>query len=761
MQNKNKQQQKKKQAPVSKSRRQRRQQVKNGASAGQKVAKREGARGVDPRVAKTEVNLVEAGKLFVNSADPSIDQPVTFNNHAMYSLSMGIVLTSLKRGWLAQTVAVPNAPYLALGYLYNAFYNVTQGTYPTIQSAPHWFWAMCDALYPKTRPYMTGDIAYSWFGSEMQDPPAAQIYYNNDVTRSLFWGYVGGTAAIGDVNGMPVLNSVPYDANAAAIVIQTLFEFYRDEKMTHRSGQKDTILKDDTSAFAAVYAEVGNVSSGVGGVLTMLQAERFINCPILAKFVPYGLEGRGWSESRASCGTACYILPRMIEFETESILTNKVRPIFKYYNFDEFFEVLSLTLAKAMELGDEENINKFNSATCPLTPQQVQIILRQNLLPVFSNEFAQDLIYSGTNLIDLCPLSVGPNGMSVTKPQMLLPSGLVENIRAVARRVINVNSKSAKEEQDTLPLLGRFPAIPQLGNYLFGASDDSLVYTPAPEEEYEIDLIDCSTEVDGNPYYVTLSGKKIDDWTSDWNHWIAHIANNLMPLATIGDEDGIRVLSTSYLTRHVRYAPPPVQVNAVPVPSLQGGKGTVGSPLVKKDKEKDKEKPHRSVGYKGSAKLVRAAPDVDSDYFKNYKVAATTSIAKFLSPAWKYQSLFVLPVNTADTGGFIGDATISEYQTNAKETYKITETVLDGAANSDLASSDVSPTLLDKHMLFADIMVKSSLASQNEMAQDFIELGKLGDGGLFTSLAGMFLEDGLGIRGAKAAANCVGQVTGW
>jgi len=99
-------------------------------------------------------------------------------------------------------------------------------------------------------------------------------------------------------------------------------------------------------------------------------------------------------------------------------------------------------------------------------------------------------------------------------------------------------------------------------------------------------------------------------------------------------------------------------------------------------------------------------------------------------------------------------ATVPAQQVFRIEPYRIPYSNLpqiSGAANTG------NNTVLSRHQQMALLDLKAVLAAESEVELDLTELAKTGRGGFFSSIAGMFAEDVLGIKGGKAIASAVGN----
>lgn len=650
------------------------------------------------------------------------------------NLALGIVLTSLSRGWSANLDDTQkDYPYNAYVYLVQAFISAAQGGTSLLTVAPAWYWYLLDAIAPTTVKWKTGAVDCSWsFPQVASYVPPSQVLSNGNLQVYLGWV----NTSVADVNGFyPIVPGV-YDATIADKAIQSLFTLYpEDGPMLKRVPRRDTMLRLDVSAFTTAYPEFGGAIDSPGGLATSLQSEIFINCPILAKFGYYNDNVyRGVTHTGRSSGTPCYIIPRMLEMTDENQLKNKVPPVFKFYNFDEFYEVLALTLARAMEITATNNAQQ-PVASCPLSPQAMQILLRQSIITRFCNHMAQDINLEGPVIVTSRVFSVGANGLSVTMPSipLKLPQLLAENIRAVDRRLTFLANRT--HQSDIIPILYR-PTFAQLGNYT--TKDGTPVFTDVPGE-VPIDLVSMSAVTNAGLTFLDANGPYIASLAVAFNEWITTLGAALSPLTNHADEDGIRVLSTIVNTLHcTRLEPPPENLL-----SKGPAKSLTKRPSVVSLGKKIELTPRVGVG---------AAPLDPDTYTKFIGPVAFTSTYRPKTPIYKYLRIMILP--TVILEGDNAQDNIFVQQVNQIEPSRIND-----VATSDQYRSTGAPTLLERHLLMAEQDVRVNLAMPTEFQQELDELTRKGRGGFLTDLAGL-VGEAFHIPGAREIAAAVGSLTG-
>jgi len=502
----------------------------------------------------------------------------------------------------------------------------------------------------------------------------------------------------------------------------------------------------DASAFAAVFPEIGESFFSPGAFKNTLQSERQIDCPVLAKFAQYqDVIYRGWQQEKVSAGSACYLGSRASELSGVSAWRNKTPPIFKTFNFDEFYYQLSKTLALALE---NANANVLPNITpCPLTPLQTQLILRQNLLPYFNNEMAQDLRFQGPDWVDMIPLTVGPNGVSFGRQAMYVPTFFAENVKCCRRLLHRLNSKGKRAQVlDVVPVLCRSPERNQLGNFTYG-NTGALVYDTQVDEP--VNLIDLSATQSSATVYLNLNTEPYAALVTSWNEWIQTLQTVLSSLVPLSGEGGAAALSTLVYTNFQRFVEPPVPE---PAQTVQvAGKIVEGKMLEKKGSQKllhiGSKIPRKNKG-------VGAAPVPGTSYFDTVGEVRTSGSIGFNKHLWSYISIFILPTSWSDDGlGISSTQCVQAFQ--CEGSYILRATGSNGAAGGGDA-----PTAEERMNMAAAVDVKQVTQDGDHiLIQQLKELTSKGEGGFFTSIAGL-IGDAFGVPEVRGVANMIGNLTG-
>jgi hypothetical protein len=749
--------------------------TKEAYAVAKQLAKAEGARGVDSRMGAVEAPIA-GGNVTLRQQDGSVNIQALTNIQTISNIALGAILDAVNKGWFTQTdsfngTSGPEIAYNAWIYLTQSFINTMMGTYPTLQSAPDWFWHLSDALKPKDVPFKTAAATYSWMIQNYDPssgPPQLPTLLPYDDFNAFVFGNLSTSVL---VNGFATLIPVLFNQDIADRAIQALFGFYPDTGMTKRVPCASTdYLKMDTSAFAACYSEMGSDQNNLtpNGFVTSLLSETKIRCPILAKFAFYGNgDLRGFQEEKRAGGGGQYLIPRVMEFTSVSQFSNKCNVNIKYYNFDEYFEILSLAVSKAMTILQTGGLNTNAPTSCPLTSLDVQLLLRQAMLPNFCNHMSQSLVLDPYT-IRMVPFSVASNGFSdQVGSGMRLPLFLTEAIRAARRRVIIPKRDWPNYQIDHVPVLGRPANLPQLGNYSYTVGTNTfLTYAVNPSQQ-DFRLVDLvAFPPNSGATYFTATGRPYMTMLEEWNKYITQIENALAGTAHLGTEQGIRALWSNPTTQMNKLldfgslivtsgrnsngvsSPPPKRV-----PKTTGPVPGVGVP---KEEKKPPKREQIKIGTPTiTADHVSIVPDVG--LYTSQARTATVSSVPILSSVWKYSRLVPSPY-VADTLQL--EEYLSRLQTNYGEGFRYN---YGQDSKYNILGNDEEVTTISvfsAHEEAADLCVRSPIGGGSEIEAELMELAKTGRGGFFTNIAGFLAEDVFGIKGAKNIAGAVGQALG-
>jgi len=705
------------------------------------LQKKSGGRGVNPIPPSQDLPQGGGSKMI-----PEVEQLATpivpeVTAGSIKSLALGAVLMAIVKGF--GTKRDTDGPFLAYNYLVNVYSQALKGSVPAIQIAPAWFWETIHMLRPKSFRMKTGTVAYSWeYTAETVDP---LVPYGGGF--NLFFG-VPSLDPSTEINGfMQLVPPGPYTDELGQRAFQATFIYFEDAGMYKRIADpgERAYLHRDVSAFQASYPEWGGsqLAPNGGQALSILSEVRIQN-PMLSKFASYqlGPNWRGFQSLFKNAGTPCYIAPRMASMLTPYEISTKHSPIFKFYNFDHFYCQLSYTLAKAMELANEQQA-VTPPAQCPLTPWEVQVLLRQAILNKFDNVYAQDMLQQGNNTIPAIPLSTCVNGCSITLQgyaEPVYPRLFTEMIRAIKHKVVKLRGTS---HVVFLPILTRPIGVPQMGNFQYKDRNGSYVnlYNDT-RTSVDVSLIDLSDQSVSPTRYITLNYETLASISTTWNNWIRTLQPNLTALQSLGNEDGIALLNTVFCTQHVVTIPTSNTITPVN-PTLDPKQALVKR--ASKTSFRGDKLERKNVGE------PRPPPGSTSEYYKFVTLESITSLRALLKPEMKYVTAIVKPTYMAQLNS-IEEAGVTFQQVLQIEPFAIPQSSFYFPFNNSS-----QPSLDSQFLAAATYDTRQLLSQPSEIETDLDQLQRQGSGGFFTSLAGS-LGSALGWKGATDFFDQVGKV---
>jgi len=677
-------------------------------------------------------------ELSVPTASQILQVTVEVTDRAISYLAMGIVLRAIRKGLMPNQLNAER-PYYMFMFLIDAFTSAMRSGVSILTEAPIWWWEIYHALKPKMAQFKTGTIQYKWSITNTGQANSDAFSLGSGVASyTLFWGT---SMSGGDVNGFPILAAAaaPYTPELGIAAIPTLWASLDASASLIPDPGSATSTYDDTSAFAVTYPELGASYNAVGAFRSTLYSETFIDKPIFAQFASYQPQGtalwRGWHHAGLGAGSASMVGPRLMDCLGEyGALRNKIAPTVKIYNFDEIFEQLSLTMCLAQEAKSLQQGQTI--VPCPLTSQQVQILLRQAIIGYFNNDMFQDLRYNGPDHIEMLPFVVGPNGSQSATVDMRIPTFLAENIRCMksidCRVGRNQNAIATWYPVLTRPAIGAFPP---LGQYLWGVNNP--LYNVDPAEVF-INIIDMSAQQNNATVYLDASRLEIQVLKDFWNEWIADLTGVLSPLVSLTSQHGIRALNCNILTNSVQHSPQPLPP-VIPPPQTISKRKSIEHIT------------STGVSMQSQRKKLGAAPANQSSYFE-FVVENEVDSVQIINPAlWPYLSQWILPVDFAEDN--INEATSQGVRAFQVEPNKIPRSSAGGiGGGSGVAIS--KPDSLLRHLNAATVDVKAfATFSENALIKGLVDQADRGNGGFFTSLV-----SGLVNTFSPTAANVISTV---
>ena len=317
--------------------------------------------------------------------------------------------------------------------------------------------------------------------------------------------------------------------------------------------KSEPLLLDNVSSFARVYSYVGNqLEPFVAGTWLDAELEVPLQCPMLAKFVPY--------EDQPSAQDPR--LPRYLAPSSLDSLSTVGWPLHEsfpgYYhknpalvnqiNADEIFTVIALWMAKAKLEAEKAGVPGALSPL-PMSQQEFYLILRSALLNVYTSQyymqFCGDSQWTGTNSNAFLGFFVMPHCSGNTVfGRLQIPTILAENLYALCAR--SYAMKGQMSAQSFQPVIGRWyrDTLPIINI----VNTDGKVIGPlftTPANENPIDLIDCTY----NGQFINVQGTYYQTVLQDWNDEVEKIRAYSAPCQPLMNDSGPKGLLLASTTR--------------------------------------------------------------------------------------------------------------------------------------------------------------------------------------------------------------------
>jgi len=710
--------------------------------------KQTGSVGSDPRIKKNE--RAEVLPLVFRDQDFSIVSSPYLNQRSYWTPIMAIISDAYSRGYGASSQAIGNpfAPYYSFVYIVQLLENAIQDGTPGATDVPMWLALMYQMLRPMNVPFRTGEIAYKFNPDFTGDNPFGTV-----PSPTVDWNMLGTSYSFGSASGtglvvnmyLELISGPAYTPQLGQSSFASLVQYFAtrgDYPMWKLVPLTDPLMKTpDPSAYAAVYPEFGNSISGGGGIMTEAFSENFIQSPIFSVFSSYEDQVfRSYSHTRMWGGGGCYLGGRLTELQSLKEIKNKVRPIFKLIDFNEFYEVCGLWLGGVLQQLVTNTTQDDATTNAPLSVQNFRILLRQAIMSMFqeSQALVQDLVFQGdADTFYPFIVSAGTCGKN-TANSMMLPIVMVENLRALLRRTLQTVDKRGKVNGflDFVPVWGMWQSdIPLVTNYSYYVEPDIYDIFTVPPSEMAINLIDGSAVTPG-PVVVNLdlNGGALTSNLASWNAFVATFAANSGTLSPIGSEEGITVLEVLTLTTEFLPIPqlPPTSPSPVVLPQLSHK--TSANPRLSAEKPKHFgtiETPAKRVG----EGMPTGGPA--SSAYNYWTPEVVTSNQKFLSSPWSECQIFWITPTIRTTGVLSDSANAPAYQSNVCEPNFFSLGPF--GTNEGIGTPVGMSTTLNKHQVYASMMYGPQASRANSL-EDFLTAASAhGRGSFLGQIAGKFI----------------------
>jgi len=752
------------------------QQWKRKETAQKKFLEEVGSRGADPRMVGDETVTPE-DLVYKDSIEAIISRPALVQQ-SYWTPLLTIFSQAMSKGFSAtsQDQMNPFAPYYAFVYLVQSIEAAVNDAEPPMTEAPLWFTIWYQMMRPMKSRFRTGTIDYKFTVNPTGDngfgvvPPSSIDW----LMEGTAWNF-GSVAGDGtDVNGYLVLLAPPaYTPALGAEAWGLVVQFFANEKrypMWKQVPLTDPIFKTpDPSAYAAAFNEIGAAFGSNAGIVTELFSEVFVNSPVFGVFSSYEQNVfRAFSHSRQYGGGGCYLGGRIQEALRVNDVRGKVRPTFKFIDFNEFYEVAALWLAGAMSLAQTNLIQEeVVPLICPLSVQDFRIMLRQIIMFMFedSQSMTEDLYYQGVDTFFPFLVSTGTCGKDVAAPAVL-PIIMTENLRALMRRTVATKPVHIKggasypaQVIDFVPCWGMWQSdIAKIDNYSYTTATGAgpfPVFSTVPDEQV-INLIDGAATIGSTPIYypLDLNGAELVKSVQEWNEFLqTKLAANSCTLSPVGCEKGISALEMITISEVMSPVPPVVPPDVVPV---QLTAQIVGASPQLSSKSLQKKNSSVKIKHLGRARREFIRYGLDNGpilgSISPYSLWSTNFVCsnqKIVANCWAECQVYWIGPTTRTTGALNDLQNFSSYQSQSAEPHSFYLSASGGSVGI-ISPNGVIQTY-QRHQIYAALMYGPA-AGRSTTLEDFLTNAAItGRGGFLGKVVGGFLGGiiGQGEMGAE------------
>jgi len=518
--------------------------------------------GVDPRNPKTE-SILASSPLVANQVR-TIDRKCLLNPDALVTVLVGMFDQFNEFGFYASLSNKVEA-YYAMQYVYNYIIDCAENGTMSISAAPLCIKLLADAIRPKRKKFKTGEMFFTW---DLSDAKGFEIPYKYGSGLLVDFGIPDGTQT---VNGFPaIVSGAPYTDELGSTAYQKLIGYLGDlsggSKMTAVSASgTPTILKNDVSAFAYVFSEIGIESySGIGGYNSETYLQTKITAPLLSVFNQWTDGSAAAVEMHVTSGGGFATGSRLVTLAEPEQSRDKPKTILKKVDMNDMYSFLSFLIGTAVERAATNNATSSFVATCPLTVQEVHLLLRvcagATAYKVAGSDITETVMFPYAITWRPLQWSFANANPAINARTILLPTVLVENFHSLAPVIANLKDVKGGRSQ----CLWFQPIFGYWGDPIgmFTTSQGPL-YTVSPSE-ISVDIPNMTANIGSNPV-LNLAGQQLDTMITMWNEWIGGL-NQYLALSQFGSSKGCDALKSLTLTRYVQLVPgeeppPPPQAN--------------------------------------------------------------------------------------------------------------------------------------------------------------------------------------------------------
>jgi len=674
----------------------------------------------------------------------------------LWGLIAAYVTKAVQKGFLVSTDN-PSSLFWAASYMEQILISYINNGRPETMALPAWLQCLGQSLVSKEVGFQgKGQVSYKLkltpggtvFQPEFELGP---IPYNNG------WNVFipGGSEIDFFPVGVPPM-ALPADGGQASWTLLTQFVSDKANIGTAIVPLGQTSYGRCVSSFAVVAVPQGGGFKGSGGTFYNAQLEVPITHPMLSVWVRPQMNNtesvapiRAPVRAVSAAGDPVF-LGYMASSLSPKAWSYKRYPRLHCVDFLEFGDVLAQwvggvqtaycsnpDLVTATQI---VGVTPFSNAVCPISLQEMLILLRNEILSVMPLQIGVQSLYPIT------PSNSGDNQFTpyvmsaTTCPQdqygMMLPLPLVENIRLLKDRAVkgegkndvlmflpiwgqyNNDSLDQSQYQFTCIVEGNntsFPSFGAGGSVPLGKRLDKRKNKKGEVEETWIDMLETPINlIDGTAsgsYVFINSQPRLKQLTLLWNQWIQtqQLSAYSDRLVAIGNDSGPSILPFVGSTRYWR----------------------------------ENQAEERSSMFR-DPRLEK--PCLVNTVYSARNVYATTYREFPLKAAQTYFSQMILPIQYVNLNPSESIATVQRIQIEAGESYFLSES----------STGDQGATLAILHANYANKMVHGQNSQATDWVEFFTTCERTGKGGALSGLMAQMAGDAFGPAVGSIATTLAG-----
>jgi len=672
----------------------------------------------------------------------------------------GVVCEALARGYIPNA-ASESYPYFAYVYMTNMLVSAANNATPKEMTIPRWLAHLVQALVQTRVKSRAGHVSYKFTVPDTWDDnyvinmgPILYARSANLGVKSINSVWPG---SYWRVTGPPATYSQEEGELAAQEIWQFLKSCYEDDKHTMVSIGQANFMTSDASAFAVNISSPGGGFRNTGGPRVELTLEvpafRPMFSLLRAQTSNDIVPNRAANFPRSYGGDSIWLGGQLLR-RPDSLYQSKTPPIFKFIDFYEIVDVFFLYVryaceAKMLDPDTEAAIEDFGNANvyfeenvqCPLTRQEVAIMLRSVLMALFADTqpYVQGLfprVPASLASIEFVSFISGVGTHPVLgASSMLMPLLLKNNLLALTERIFFpgfIEGTSVNNMTQYTPVLGCYNGTNDLGSLTFAGFKNgtgTVNYEPfkVNPAEVAIDMIDGKF---AGGYAQINDPDGVNRLIVAWNDWSTRMADYFWSTTPFSIDAGNPALWTLGFTNNWTFSiigeekEKELKEKVCYVPEHKSMEKNEETPEKPKTFEEIRDKRWTSKG---------DTPPGNNFYSLRDVVALTTSTRPFKS-AWEYIQYFIKPVNPLpNTLTPVVPRQSTAYTRisclNQEFFSLVTST---GNVGTNLP---VAENLREKHMKLAKLCIKSKYAEKGDFQELMESWEKNGQAGILSSIA--------------------------